>query len=520
MPERSSKRKARRDSVTSSLGEPEATSLRTENVPSISDQDFSELSEKIEKSVTRRIRDAEVGQREILKMIENLSSRIDSLSGQPPNCENLALDSDETENQASTSRPSILNELHPSQGQHMVTGVFPQAEVPPRSSSLPPPNQKYPDHIVEKLLESLQNVTQQNIGLPRLPKAMSTTMPTFKGKNDKFEHFEDLFMTSLKVYPNISEEEKIHYFHSLLRDDALQTYRNMTDTNRASLEDIIATFRRRYVCPQSIATARCKWNQLYFDPSQQTFQDFLEQYQKLAQEAYGDDAPKFIETSFYAKMPTHLKRVLNQARLETESYEMMVEHLEREMELNGLLAPNESNITGVHQIDVQDPQQAPNPPKPSGPCYGCGQSGHVVKNCRKVAREARNRGNRVPNKIVNPCETCGKKSHTTEECYSGANWANRPQWWKTPKATSSNSIPLPPQSQGQYAKTNLPVTQPPYQNQTTSQIGYLPPLSMTTQPQTQTQYHNQTTGHMGFIPPAQVTTQPQTQPQNQTQSKN
>ena len=118
MPERSSKRKARRDSVTSSLGEPEATSLRTENVPSISDRDFSELSEKIEKSVTRRIKDAEVGQREILEMIENLSSKIDSLSGQPPNCENLALDPDEIENQASTSRPSTLNELHPSQGQH------------------------------------------------------------------------------------------------------------------------------------------------------------------------------------------------------------------------------------------------------------------------------------------------------------------------------------------------------------------------------------------------------------------
>ena len=67
MPERSSKRKARRDSATSSLGEPEATSLRTENVPSISDRDFSELSEKIEKSVTRRIKDTEVGQREILK---------------------------------------------------------------------------------------------------------------------------------------------------------------------------------------------------------------------------------------------------------------------------------------------------------------------------------------------------------------------------------------------------------------------------------------------------------------------
>ena len=222
---------------------------------------------------------------------------------------------------------------------------------------------------------------------------------------------------------------------------------------------------------------RCKSEQLHFDLSRQTFQDFLEQYQKLAQEAYGEDAPKFIETSFNAKMPTHLKRVLNQARLETESYDMMFQHLEREMELNGLLDPNETNITGVHQIEVQETQQAPNPPKPTSPCYGCGQPGHVVKNCRKVALEARKRGNRVPNKIVDPCETCGKKSHSTQDCYSGANWANRPHWWKNPKTSPPNNIPITPQ-QGQYVKENSQITQPQYQNQTTGQMGYLHPYPL------------------------------------------
>ena len=118
MPERSSKRKARRDSVSISLGEPEAASQRTENVPSISDRDFSEISEKIEKSVGSRIKDAETGQREILKMIENLSSKIDTLSGHPPRSENSVVDLCDPENQASTSRPTTLNELHPSQGQH------------------------------------------------------------------------------------------------------------------------------------------------------------------------------------------------------------------------------------------------------------------------------------------------------------------------------------------------------------------------------------------------------------------
>ena len=85
MPERSSKRKARRDSPVNSLDEPESSSMRTENTPSLSDKDFTELSEKIEKSVSKRIKDTEVGQREILKMIENLTSKIDTLAERPPN---------------------------------------------------------------------------------------------------------------------------------------------------------------------------------------------------------------------------------------------------------------------------------------------------------------------------------------------------------------------------------------------------------------------------------------------------
>ena len=75
MPERSSKRKARRESITSSLDEPECLSMRTGNVPSSSDKDFADLTETIEKSVNKRIKDTETGQREILKMIEKLSSK-------------------------------------------------------------------------------------------------------------------------------------------------------------------------------------------------------------------------------------------------------------------------------------------------------------------------------------------------------------------------------------------------------------------------------------------------------------
>ena len=174
-------------------------------------------------------------------------------------------------------------------------------------------------------------------------------MPTFDGKSQKFEHFEDFFQTSLTVYPFISEQEKIHYFHSLLRGDALKS---LTEATKTNLNNIIAGFRRRYNKTQSVATAGCKWENLTFDPTSQTFQDFLDLYQKLAQETYAEDARKYIETLFYAKMPAHLKRVFNQARLETASYETMVQHLERKLKLNRLANPDTTSLSSINNIEI------------------------------------------------------------------------------------------------------------------------------------------------------------------------
>ena len=81
---RSSKRKARRDLPASSVEDPETASLRTENIPSISDKDFSENTERVEKSAGKILKETEIGQREIIKLIENLSSQMDSLSSRTP----------------------------------------------------------------------------------------------------------------------------------------------------------------------------------------------------------------------------------------------------------------------------------------------------------------------------------------------------------------------------------------------------------------------------------------------------
>ena len=44
------------------------------------------------------------------------------------------------------------------------------------------------------------NFNDNNSQISKLPKSLTTTMPTFDGKSEKFELFEDLFQTSLKTH--------------------------------------------------------------------------------------------------------------------------------------------------------------------------------------------------------------------------------------------------------------------------------------------------------------------------------
>ena len=283
-------------------------------------------------------------------------------------------------------------------------------------------------------------------------------MPTFDGKSEKFELFEDLFQTSLKILNQLTEEDKINYFHSLMRGDALQTFKNITSPNRENLGEILTVFRGKYVKPQSMATAKHKFQRLVFNPAnQKVFFDFLDELQKLAKDAFGVAAQAIFEQFIYAKMPPHLKKSINQAHLENGTYEQIVSHLERELELNGLEAPDEMPINTVTQ---QAPQQNSNKPRPT--CHHCKKRGHYQTQCCQLKREkeqTRNNTNSAnnnngsaqtnpnpSNKVANntkvnnmnnqrdrrlrpvfpPCETCGRNNHSTEKCYLGANAANRP----------------------------------------------------------------------------------------------
>ena len=155
-------------------------------------------------------------------------------------------------------------------------------------------------------------------------------------------------------------------------------------------------------------------------------------------------------------MEPHLKKSINEAHLENGTYEQIVTHLEREVELNGLGAPDDLQINTVSQ---QPTKNIADRPKPT--CHQCKKPGHYRNQCRLLKKQREqtennqnahgynnsdannsnpnsnvsnnnnnnnknsNLAERKPKTVYPHCETCGKtNNHSTEKCYFGANAAN------------------------------------------------------------------------------------------------
>ena len=334
-----------------------------------------------------------------------------------------------------TGRP--MQSREPLQSQHSNNNES-QDTIPQVSETTAPTTSSDP---INRLAEVLVGMNNRPSAQTLMVRPVSSTTLTFDGKSEKFELFEDLFYTMIKMQPDMTETMKINHFHSLLRKNALQTFRNINTANRQTLEDILAVFRRKYVKSESQETAK-HWHRLVFDPNTMKLPDFLEELNQGAEKAFGENAQAMIDSLLYAKLPPKLKRSVNMARLENATYEEIVTHLERELELNGLEEGDD--------IPVPTMSTAPTATRPGTgllsagidpkiTCNYCKKPGHIKDDCRKLKRKEEQRRNEgQDNKKEYPkCPTCVKTNHPAERCWKGAGAHLKPKNLKLEDTTIS-----------------------------------------------------------------------------------
>ena len=153
-----------------------------------------------------------------------------------------------------------------SRGHHMVTGAIDTQQQFPefltgRIHSIPNLQRQQSNHnvsldatlpapdteVLEPSQDTLNRLADVLVNLQNKPQSMTirpvqTTPMTFDGKSEKFELFEDLFHTMIKMQPAMTEQMKINHFHSLLQKGVLQTFRNINSINRQTLEDVLVLF--------------------------------------------------------------------------------------------------------------------------------------------------------------------------------------------------------------------------------------------------------------------------------------
>ena len=242
----------------------------------------------------------------------------------------------------------------------------------------------------------------------------------------------------------MTETMKINHFHSLLQKNALQTFRNINTANRQTREDILAVFRRKYVKPESQATAKHKWHRMVFDPNTMELPDFLEELNQGAGKAFGENAQAMIDSLLYAKLPPKLKRSVNMARLENATCEEIVTHLERELELKGL---EEGDDIPVPTMSTAPTATRPGTGlfssgiDPSITCNYCKKPGHVKDECRKLKRKEEQRRNEGQDtkKEYPKCPTCDKTNHPEERCWKGAGAQLKPKNLKLEDTTAADT---------------------------------------------------------------------------------
>ena len=197
----------------------------------------------------------------------------------------------------------------------------------------------------------------------------------------------------------MSEEQKLTYFQSLVRDDAIEFWQSLTISTQTTLAQVLRYFKKEYAKEDPKEVAKYKFDQMRYDPATETFNDFLNKFKKVAKQAFGDRSSDITETFLFAKLPVHMQNELAMAEKHDATIEEIRTFVQRRCQYAQLL-PNTTNAQPFNEISAPQPNAATSQTSTAQPqqnretkrtfdgqCRHCGIHGHKWAECRKRLRE-------------------------------------------------------------------------------------------------------------------------------------
>ena len=330
----------------------------------------------------------------------------------------------------------------------MVTGA-PTATYLTNPNSTQQTTSRYPQppaNQFDDIVNEIHHLRDTMTDTVQHPKILHTQVPLFRGNREKYNEFEHLLLNHLRPHQHkLSEEQKLTYFQSLLRDDAIEFWQSLKMTSQTTLAQVLRYFKKEYAKEGLKEVAKNKFDQMRYDFSVETFNDFLNEFKKVAKQPFGDRSSDITETFLFAKLPVQMQNELAMAGKHDASMADIRTFVQRRCQYAQLI-PNTTNAQPFNQISAPQanataPQSSTSQPtqnretkrKFDGQCRHCGITGHKWAECRKRLREEAN--NKTANQNMqqptqstnnqeikpkyNPklvCQICGKVGHSARDC--------------------------------------------------------------------------------------------------------
>ena len=130
------------------------------------------------------------------------------------------------------------------------------------------------------------------------------------------------------------------------------------------------------------------------------------------------------------------------ARLENGSYDEIVAHLERELELNALEESDDLPMATMTSSSSKPKILLSTGQMSDITCNYCKEKGRMVKDCKKLKKKKEKdaqQGKPTQKKTHPECGTCGKKNHPEERCWQGAGAHLKPKRTRSEDSNDNKS---------------------------------------------------------------------------------